>query len=247
MSAEKELSFFVEALNWSRGIDWYRAQFSARARVRGEASPGYACYPQYPGVPARMHAVVPQAKLIYLVRDPVARLLSHYRHNVCEHREARGLEEAVRQPESIYVARSRYFMQLEQYLPYYPPEQILIVQQEALRTERRATLRRVFAFLGVNPDFFDPRMRWERHRTDRKRQRTPAGQRLAQTLPMRLLAHVPLRYRWPLEDAIYWPFSRKPDLPDLDPSLRRWLEAQLADDAHRLCTFAGERFEGWSV
>ena len=68
MSAEKELNFFVEEKNWPRGIAWYESQFDPDAPVRGESSPTYTAYPEYHGVPERIRSVVPDAKLIYLVR-----------------------------------------------------------------------------------------------------------------------------------------------------------------------------------
>ena len=81
MSKEKELDFFIEDRNWRKGLDWYRSMFPDSGVVRGEASPDYTHYPAIPGVPERMHTVVPGAKLIYMVRDPVERMLSQYMHN----------------------------------------------------------------------------------------------------------------------------------------------------------------------
>ena len=54
--------------------------------------------------------------MIYVVRDPIDRMLSHYLHNVGGGYEDRTLTEALADPESSYVARSRYAFQLEPYL-----------------------------------------------------------------------------------------------------------------------------------
>src|SRR4051812_36085465 len=70
MSPEKELYFFVEDHNWKRGIEWYERHFPAGTPVRGEASTFYTHFPIRPGVPERIAALLPSAKLIYLVRDP---------------------------------------------------------------------------------------------------------------------------------------------------------------------------------
>src|SRR5690606_18287453 len=67
MSKPKELNFFIAERNWPRGEAWYRRQFDPRAKVRGESSPNYTAYPQHTGVPERMHSLVPDAKLIYIV------------------------------------------------------------------------------------------------------------------------------------------------------------------------------------
>ena len=247
MSRQKELEFFVEERNWGKGVRWYRSWFSPEDPVRGEASPQYTSYPKFRGVAERMHSVIPGAKLIYLVRDPVDRLLSHYVHSVAENRESRPLSKALHDPERGYLDRSRYYMQLENFLPYYAESDLLVVSQEELRGDRRATLRRVFGFLGVDPDFDDPRLRWELHRTTRKRRKTRLGLRLRDTAPMRLLRRVPARYRWPLEDLIYWPFSRSVDRPELSPRLRSEIEVSLRADVRRFREFTGRSFPSWSL
>ena len=57
-----------------------------------------------------------EARVVYMVRDPIDRMLSHYLHNVGGGYESRPIEEALADPESAYVARSRYAMQVEPYL-----------------------------------------------------------------------------------------------------------------------------------
>lgn len=74
MSREKELDFFVAEKNWSRGLDWYEAQFED-APIRGESSVSYAAFPEYQGVPERIVRALPDARVIYLVRDPVERVV----------------------------------------------------------------------------------------------------------------------------------------------------------------------------
>ena len=94
MSREKELHFFVERKNWGRGLDWYESQFSA-APVRGVSSPGYSAFPLYEGVAERMAETIPHAKLVYLVRDPVERIVSHYTHRTVNWPEMGTLEQAL--------------------------------------------------------------------------------------------------------------------------------------------------------
>ena len=101
MSKPKELNFFIEERNWPRGIDWYKAQFDADARVRGEASPNYTAFPQHQGVPERMASVVPDAKLIYMVRDPLERIAAHWVHNYAKRREKGTLARDARAPEHL--------------------------------------------------------------------------------------------------------------------------------------------------
>ena len=88
----KEVSFFDR--HWWRGEAWYRGQFPLRGRGRlvGEASPSYLFHPL---APERVHSLVPGARLVALVRDPVARAYSHYQHEVALGREPLGFEDAL--------------------------------------------------------------------------------------------------------------------------------------------------------
>ena len=164
MSRPKELNFFIEERSWSRGEDWYRAYFDARARVRGESSPNYTAYPQHLGVPERMRSVIPDAKLIYVVRDPLERIAAHWVHNYAKRREKGDLRATLTHANTSYVVRSQYHMQLQQFLAHYPLEQTLVIEQEELRTAPEATLRRVFEFVGVDPGFSHPHVGKQRHR-----------------------------------------------------------------------------------
>ena len=117
MSRPKELNFFVAELNWELGPEWYASHFERDAEIRGETSPHYTNLPRFEGVAERMRELLGDgARLIYMVRDPIERMLSHYLHNVGGGYESRPMAEALADPDSAYVARSRYAMQLEPYL-----------------------------------------------------------------------------------------------------------------------------------
>jgi hypothetical protein len=161
MAQPKELNFFFgseeggagwSAGNWYRGRDWYAARFDAQAPVRGEASPGYTS-PDHPEVAARMAGLIPGARLVYAVRDPIARALSQYWHHRRDGTETRDPEEALLDPASQYVARGRYFERLTPFLDTGAfTDRLAVVPQERLRDQPRATLRRLFGWLGVDDD-----------------------------------------------------------------------------------------------
>jgi len=94
MSQPKELSFFLSEENYAKGLDWYASHFRKPALVHGEATPGYAYFPFFSGVAERMARTIPNAKLIYMVRDPIDRVISHYIHDVAAGFEARSLQAA---------------------------------------------------------------------------------------------------------------------------------------------------------
>lgn len=163
MSRPKELNFFFgagadatapwSAGNWSRGVSWYGSHFDAAVPVRGESSPGYTS-PDHPCVAERMAATIPDARLLYLVRDPIARALSQYDHHRSDGTERRDLAEALTDPASQYLSRGRYHERLLPFLAHYPREQILIVPQEDLRHDPAVTLRRIFRFVGADPSLW---------------------------------------------------------------------------------------------
>src|ERR671918_241426 len=88
----------------------YGQILDASSPIRGEVSPGYSLYPFDPEVPDRMREIAPEARLVYLVRDPVERATAHYAEHVIQRWEESAISEALDpgNPESRYVAGSRY-------------------------------------------------------------------------------------------------------------------------------------------
>lgn len=167
MAPEKELNFFFGPEQppnddpdtwwrhgqWHRGVGWYAAHFNPCAAVRGEASPGYTNL-EHPEVAPRMAEVVPRVRLVHLVRDPVERALSQWRHHVRDGTERRPPQQALLDPDSQYVDRSRYHAQLQPFLEAFDRHQLLVVVQERLLADRRAELSRVYAHAGADPGFW---------------------------------------------------------------------------------------------
>lgn len=169
MSEPKELNFFCGperpgdtqdgraawlAGNWHRGLEWYTAQFRLTP-VRGEASPGYTS-PSFPEAAERMARVLPDARLVYAVRDPIERAVSQYLHHRADGTERRPIEEAMLDPQSQYLERSRYYARLEPYVAHFRREQIFICTQEDLLTKRRETVSELYRFAGVDDSFCSP-------------------------------------------------------------------------------------------
>ncbi len=168
MSEPKELNFFIgdergcrkeegeswHAGNWHRGLAWYEAHFPPAA-VRGEASPGYTS-PSFPYVAERMARSLPGARLVYMVRDPIERAVSQYRHHRAERTERRPPADALLDPHSQYLSRSRYHERLRPFLERFPRERILVCAQEELRRDHRRTLRALYRFVGADESFRCP-------------------------------------------------------------------------------------------
>ena len=155
MAAIKEVNFFVgeedpRVGRWHLGTEWYASLFDADAPVRGESSPAYTS-PDHPDVAARMAGVVPAARLVYLVRHPVDRAVSQYLHHRRDGAEQRPVEQALLDPQSQYVARSRFHERLQLFLRHFAREQLLVVVQERLLTDPAGQLRRVYGHVGADP------------------------------------------------------------------------------------------------
>lgn len=176
----KEVHFFDT--HWQAGVNWYRAHFARRGEMRagqgavtGEGSPYYLFHPL---VAERVKQVVPQAKLIVVLRNPVDRAYSHYQHEVRRGREPLSFEQAIEaEPQRLagelkkvlgdasynsfalqhfsYVERGKYAEQLERWFAVFPREQFLVISSDELNKSFEATMQQVFGFLGLSGQQID--------------------------------------------------------------------------------------------
>lgn len=248
MSREKELNFFIRERNWHKGIEWYKSNFTGKGRILGEASPSYTTFPFLSGVPERMYSVVPDAKLIYMVRDPIDRAISHYIHNYASRLEERSIEEAfVDLDNNPYIFLGKYYMQIEQYVDYFPKSNILIVTQEDLYSERGLTLQKVFGYLNVDQTFYSPKFTSTEHRSVEKRRRNRIGLFLKWLSKTSIATIFSTHVRMNIGRVLYIPFSTKIETPVLNSALKAQLIAYFKDDINRLREFTGCDFETWCM
>ena len=181
-ASHKEPHFFDN--NHLRGEEFYRRLFPLRMHVRarerrlgrhvvtGEATTYYLAHP---AVPARVRALLPDVRLIAILRDPVDRAYSHYQLSVREGREPLSFEEALAaEPGRLageeerllsdptyrgvahrfhsYRSRGRYVEQLRRWWAEYPRDQLLVLRSEDMFAEPRAVYDQLVRFLGLDPD-----------------------------------------------------------------------------------------------
>lgn len=229
----------------------YEKLFDPAFEVRGEVSPNYTVHPRRAGTSERVKDIVPDAKLIYTVRDPITRAVSQYQHHVASLNERRSLADALledieRDPYSLYTCPGLYAMQLEKYLCHFPQERILIVDQVDLLANRRATLREIFAFLSVDDSFVSPGFDEEiltakDHRTYSKLVVLMAW--LRTTPLLKLPRGMRVLTRRSLERVVSQPLEAS----TLDEDLRHRLQDFYADDAGRFRELTGRNFSTWNV
>lgn len=162
-AAVKEVHYFT--LFHDRGDEWYESNFprsrGLRKRITGEATPYYLFHPD---VPERAHRLCPDAKLIALLRDPVARAFSHYQHERRLGEEPLSFAEAIAKEDErlsgdpfvdgshqhfSYAARGRYAEQLRRWWSRFPRERLLILRSEDLFTDPGAVYAQTLEFLGL--------------------------------------------------------------------------------------------------
>ena len=189
---------FTKGVHWfdvsyDKPPSWYRANFPTSRRreavsarigqpvVTGEASPYYLFHPW---VPERAAAMVPDARIIMVLRDPVHRAWSHYHHERARGFETLGFEEAVdAEPARLagadaalvapdgrhfshqhhsYVARGRYAEQLDRWHDHFADDRLLVLFSTDLEGDTPATMARVHRFLGLSEASTATAGRWNR-------------------------------------------------------------------------------------
>jgi len=184
----KEIQFFNNPINFARGTDWYRAHFPSAGRLRrvgetlgyraitGEATPAMFI-PMYAENAAR---VVPHARLVVTLRNPVDRAYSHYQHMrryaLPERNDfataierdlewyRQGLEltpgnyrrEASRLLSGSYVRRGHYAQQIEHWLRFFPRESFLFLDFDRWVGRPQDAANRVARFAGLPEHEFAP-------------------------------------------------------------------------------------------
>jgi hypothetical protein len=186
----KEVRYFD--LHFAEGEAWYRSHFPTRMTARmlahraggryitGEASPDYLPHPH---AAERLSRLLPDARLVIMLRDPVERAYSHFQHETAlgfetldfagaldaEADRLRGeYERMEREPgyhshafqHHSYMRRGMYADQLKRWFALFPSEQMLVIRSEDFYTDEAAVYRNVLGFLGMaahQPDVGDRR------------------------------------------------------------------------------------------
>lgn len=242
MTEIKEPHFFD--WEWERGLDWYRAMFedAGPALARGEASATYTTSRRTALIAERMRDLIPDARFVYLLRNPVERIRSHYAFRVLYFDEQRPIEQAVHEDDR-YLRASRYADHLEAFHTSYPRDRFLLLTSEELRHDRAATMRRAFTFIGVDPDAPIEAMETEHFRTREVRKPRPWARRalaIAHRTPIHFL---PGAWNLRLYRAMWQPIRSSKSV--LDADLEQWLWDQLAPQVERLRDLTDQPLTLW--
>ena len=174
-ASRKELHFFDR--HFQKGSAWYRSHFNSGNHLTGEATPYYFFHPL--GI-RRIYSLLPNVKLILLLRNPVDRAFSHYYHEVLSGLENLSFEEAIKEePKRLsgevekmkeqngyysfayenysYLERGKYIERIKVLYKTFDPNQIMIIKSEEFFSHPKLITNKVFDFLGLaNFDQFSP-------------------------------------------------------------------------------------------
>ncbi|MGB0561642.1 MAG: sulfotransferase family protein [Spirulinaceae cyanobacterium] len=260
MPTPKEPNFFSDDPIYAQGIDWYWQLFESASPedLCGEASTHYTKLPTYPETIARIQEHLgTDLKLIYMMRHPIQRLVSHYIHEWTQRVISVDLNTAVEQhPEMIDYGR--YSLQIEPYLEAFGPDRVLPIFFEQFCNAPDQELQRVCEFIG----YPNPPQWQELERSN------VSSQRMRQSVLRDLIVHAPIlstiRKRLipqGVRDRIkgLWQMKKRPQLTpenqtkvksifDQDlQTLGQWLGVELTCDTFKTAAqVSPQGWPGWS-
>lgn len=234
MSQFKEPNYFTK--NFDKGIKWYRSLFAEKVKKNGEASPSYTVMPNYVGTAKRISETIPNAKLIYILRDPIDRIISHLHHNLYRDRlNPRRIEKVVLE-DPQYVNASKYFYQISDYLKFFDQSDILFLQMEELKTDLNKFLNRICYFIDVEPYDFSERITVSNRSSQRYLIKN--YDKAHSVLPRKVVKFYHL---------FFYTLNIKIERPELESKTLVKLKSRLCEDVESLKGLTGKEFTDWET
>lgn len=164
MSVVKEVSFFSHDKRYAYGLKWYSRHFEAGRdfRIRGESS---TCYMAFPKVIERIKSSVPEPKFIFILRNPIDRMYSHYWWLRGMGYEQKPFRDAMlsgmdKEPDptcgvhglyKFYYQSGCYAKWLCRFVSTFGQDAVLVITTEGLHSDKLSTLNKCCSFLGIIP------------------------------------------------------------------------------------------------
>ena len=223
----KESDFFLRA-DWRDHLDEYHSLFTEgeQTKVLGEGSPNYTKLPHISpaSLADDLYEYNSEMKLIYMMREPVKRLISHYKHSLRSTDSIPDFEELMWK-EKAYIEVGRYAYQLAPFTKRFQRNQILLISLEEYQADRTLLLERVANFIGVNPSKFPAQ---GIHLGDSSRQPNKQTTDLITSGPIQKLKRlVPEKYRHSLRETLIKTLTKKEQAKpiEISESLQQHLDA----------------------
>ncbi|WP_216828243.1 sulfotransferase domain-containing protein [Alkalihalobacterium elongatum] len=159
-AVKKEIHFFNNPDHFNKGIDWYKAQFPQLDKneisITGEATPNYL---EHSHIPKKVFKLMPNVKLIVILRNPVDRVYSNYHYRIKRGLENLSFEQVISNEEKLikkgkttqarYLYRGFYAEHLKEWMRYFPKEQFLILQSEEFFKDPSKNINQLISFLEL--------------------------------------------------------------------------------------------------
>ena len=242
----KETHFFD--LYYERGVDWYRSYFppdeaAGRFRAIGEVTPDYLASAEAPG---RIHELLPECRLIAILRNPVEQAWSDYRHRRRAHDERRDFGTFIE--DSAALDGGLYHRHLERYLALFRREALLVLIYEELVRDPGRELGRLTGFLGVPMIWPDPAILLRERVNPGEIPRFRRGFALARRVGGLLARH---DLNWPVRLAkrlgVRGWFGRSASVPTMAPAERKHLADFYREDVRRLGLLLQRDLDVWQL
>ncbi len=237
MSDPKEPNFFSDDDAWGRGFAWYETIFAhaGEGDLCGESSTHYTKLPTYPHVVDRVAEYLPDVRVIYVMRDPIDRLVSQYIHEWSRRVISCSLDDALAKHPEL-VDYSRYAMQLEPWLDRLGAGRVLPVFLERLMADPDREFARVCRYLELPPGCGWHHDVQASNVSSRRSRYGPLMERLLsfQISKVARRALIPGSIRERLKSR--WRMEQRPSLSDYS---RGWCEERLDPDMARLGGWLG--------
>jgi len=246
MSINKEPAYFVRELNLSKGEEWYLSNFAEvrDEKIIGESSTDYTKLPHYKGVANRIYEFNSDSRIIYIMRDPVQRSISHYWWDVKWSGETRGPLEAIKHSNWI-INCSDYAMQIKPYMDTFGSDNVYITTLEELTADPGEVLSSIFSWLGVEAFNIDQSGLGKRHNVSDSHVKMLFGGKLPwlkDSILWRFMKQIlPAKLRSTLVSRLSVGISKHNDIDDIENYLRPVMENRIEE----LEVLTGKGFDIW--
>jgi hypothetical protein len=244
-SKVKEPNYFLDNHegDWERSLDRYHNLYHpSPGQLCGESSVTYTNLPGTLGTHRRLFDYNPKLKLIYIMRQPIERMISHYMQNSFKKdRTDESIDVAIcRNP--VYVNRSRYAVQISPYIELFGREKILLLIFEDYISDPLRTLEKIIAFLGISDVPHDIDLSLQNKSVGTTKLSQPAKS-IRKTKIYKVVAPlVPRLLRTYMKQRMSQQLLER---PKLSQELRRTLWLFVEDDVKRIEKLVGRRLDEW--
>jgi len=241
----KEVHFFDNEKNYLKGLNYYKTFFKeySNEKVIIDITPNYMYVKE---VPKRIYNILPNVKLIFVLRDPIMRAYSNYWQNVRAMKEKRSFSDAIKVNGNPYVYKSMYYKHLENYLKTFDRENIFILISEELFETPINFYMKLFKILNV--EFYED-LNYDKRENFARLPRIKIIEKFisSQNIIIRKLrSALPKNIKHKIKKIDEKYNMKKVKLPEIESETIEYLKKVFRDDVLMLKKTFGLNLSGWN-